>query len=163
MTHSQQNRRRARAGAALIRFTGLVLAFSSLVKFAHPARPVAYMTFLGYPDARMFWIAALELLIAILFLRSATRPLGLLLVSSYFGGAIAAHLAVHPLNSAFAIVVFNFHHPLLGALPAAVTLAAAWLGVYLRHPALRFFTAVNGAVPLAPVQDAPDRAIENAA
>ena len=134
MTDSQKIQRRIRIGNALIRFDGIVLLFSSLVKFVHAAKPVAYMTFLGYQDGKMFLVAAIEMMIGVLFMRRATRAVGLLLVSSYFGGAIAAHLASHPLNSSAPIVVFNFHHPYLGALPAVVMLASAWIGVYFRHP-----------------------------
>jgi len=134
MTDSQKNQARIRFGNSLIRFAGIVVLFSSLVKLAHPAKPVAYMSFLGYQDEKMFLVAAIEIIIGILFLRRATRAVGLLLVSSYFGGAIAAHLASHPLNSSAPIVVFNFHHPYLGALPAIAVLASAWIGVYLRHP-----------------------------
>src|SRR5215469_16616511 len=134
MTDSHKLQRRIRIGNALIRFGGIVLLLSSLVKFAHPAKPVAYMSFLGYQDGRMFLIAAIEMVIGVLFLWRATRALGLLLVSSYLGGAIAAHLASHPLNSSAPIIVFNFHHPYLGALPAIVVLASAWIGVYFRHP-----------------------------
>lgn len=126
--------RKLRIGNTLIRFAGIVLLFSSLVKFAHSAKPVAYMSFLGYQDAKMYLIAAIEVFIGVVFLRRATRTVGLLLLSSYFGGAIAAHLASHPLNSSAPIVVFNFHHPYLGALPAMMVLASAWIGVYLRHP-----------------------------
>lgn len=82
----------------------------------------------------MYLIAAIEVFIGVVFLRRATRTVGLLLLSSYFGGAIAAHLASHPLNSSAPIVVFNFHHPYLGALPAMMVLASAWIGMYLRHP-----------------------------
>ena len=97
MTDSQKSQRRIRIGNALIRFGGVVLLFSSLVKFAHLAKPVAYMSFLGYQDGKMFLIAAIEMVIGVLFLLRATRAPGLLLVSSYFGGAIAAHLASSPL------------------------------------------------------------------
>lgn len=134
MTDSQKIQRRSRMGNALIRFSGAVLVFSSLVKFAYLPKPVAYMRFLGYEGGKMFLIAAVEMLVAFLFLRRATRATGLLLVSAYFGGAIAAHLALHPLNSSAPIVMFNFHHPYLGVLPAVVVLANAWIGVYLRHP-----------------------------
>src|SRR5579859_4783760 len=106
MTNSQKNQARIRFGNSLIRFAGIVVLFSSLVKLAHPAKPVAYMSFLGYQDEKMFLVAAIEIIIGILFLRPATRAVGLLLVSSYFGGAIAAHLASHPLNSSAPIVVF---------------------------------------------------------
>lgn len=134
MTGSRKIQSRIRVGNALIRFGGIVLLISSLVKFTCAAKPVAYMSFLGYQDEKLFLIAAMEMIIGVLFLRRATRPIGLVLVSSYFGGAIAAHLASHPLNSSAPIVVFNFHHPYLGALPAIAVLASAWIGVYLRHP-----------------------------
>ena len=123
-----------RLGNALIRFSGSLLLISSLVKFAHSAKPVAYMNFLGYEDEKMFLIAGLEMLGALLFLRQATRLAGLLLVSSYLGGAIAAHLASHPLNGNTPIVIFMFQHSYLGTLPAIVVLACAWIGVELRHP-----------------------------
>ena len=82
----------------------------------------------------MFLIAAIEMVIGILFLRRATRAAGLLLISSYLGGAIAAHLASHPLSSSAPIVIFNFRHPYLGTLPAIAVLASTWIGVYFRHP-----------------------------
>ncbi len=134
MTDSGRLHRRIRIGNALIRFGGTVLLLSSLVKFAHWTKPVAYMSFLGYQDGKMYLIAAMEMVIGIVFLWRPARPVGLVLVSSYFGGAIAAHLASHPLNSSTPVVVFNFHHPYLGALPATMVLASAWIGVYFRHP-----------------------------
>ncbi|HWZ30697.1 MAG TPA: DoxX family protein [Bryobacteraceae bacterium] len=149
MIDCQKLQSRIRTGNALIRFAGIVLLFSSLIKFAHPAKPVAYMSFLGYQDGKMLLVAAIEIVVGALFLWRATRPLGLLLVSSYFGGAIAAHLASHPLNSSAPIVVFNFHHPYLGALPAVVMLATAWIGVYFRHPEARW-NATGIMPPVSP-------------
>jgi len=154
MTNSQRPQRRIQIGNALIRLGGVVLLGSSLVKLAHPAKPVAYMSFLGYQDEKMFLIAAMEMVIGVLFLWRATRALGLILVSSYFGGAIAAHLASHPLNGSAPIIVFNFHHPYLGALPAVAVLASAWIGVYLRHPEAYW----NTGDAIAPVSPNPDRA-----
>lgn len=148
MADSLQIPPRVRSGNALIRFAGIVLLFSSLVKFAHPAKPVAYMSFLGYENEKMYLIAAVELVIGILFLRRRTRAVGLPLLSSYLGGAIAAHLASHPLNSSAPIVVFNFHHPYLGTLPAVAVLASAWAGVYLRHPEALW--RVNEGAPVSP-------------
>jgi hypothetical protein len=159
MTDYLKLQTRIRIGNALIRFAGVVLLFSSLITFAHPPKPVAYMSFLGYQDGKMFLVAAIELVIGALFLWRATRALGLLLVSSYFGGAIAAHLASHPLNMSAPIVVFNFHHPYLGALPAVVMLATAWFGVYFRHPEAR-----SNAAEIAPVSPETSRsAIRTAA
>lgn len=149
MSISQTIQSRTRLGNALIRFSGIVLVVSSLVKFAHEAKPTAYMSFLGYEDGKMFLIAGVEMLIAFLFLRRATRPAGLLLVSSYFGGAIADHLASHPLNSSAPIVVFNFHHPYLGALPAVLMLLIAWIGAYLRHAEALWNVPAENATPLS--------------
>ncbi len=124
---------RARIGNGLISFTGAILTISSLVKFFHPAKAVAYMAFLGYHDDKLFLIAAIELSIAILFLYRPTRVAGALLVSGYFGGAIAAHLADHSLTGTAPIIMFNYRHHYLGTLPALVVLVCAWLGLWLYH------------------------------
>ena len=128
------NQTNLRLGNRLIQFSGVVLIISSMVKFLHPARAVAYMAFLGYSDEKLFLIAAMEVVIAFLFLRSSTRAAGLLLLSSYFGGAIAAHIAYHPIISNAPIIVFDGLHPYIGSLPPIVVLFAAWVGAWLRHP-----------------------------
>jgi hypothetical protein len=128
------NQTNLRLGNRLIQFSGMVLIISSLVKFLHPARAVAYMAFLGYSDEKLFLIAAMEVVIALLFLRSSTRAAGLLLLSSYFGGAIAAHIAYHPITSNAPIIVFDALHPYTGSLPPVLVLVSAWMGVWLRHP-----------------------------
>jgi hypothetical protein len=134
MTDSLRHQSYARAGNSLIHVSGGVLLISSFVKFLHPAKVVAYMGFLGYSGDTLYLIAAVEMLIALLFLRRSTRWMGLLLVSAYLGGAIAAHIAYHPLTGTAPILLFNFHHHFLGSLPPAVVLAAAWIGFRLRHP-----------------------------
>lgn len=140
MTHSAQDGRDIRIGDRLMTFTGVVLLVSAGVKFLHPTKAVNYMAFLGYHDEKLYVIAAMELVIAILFLYRRTRVAGALLVSGYFGGAIAAHLADHPLTGTAPIIVFNFNHHYLGTLPALVVLLGAWLGLWLGHPQL--FSAV---------------------
>jgi DoxX-like family len=47
---------------------------------------------LGFDGSRLMIIAVLEMASAALFLVPKTRPFGLLLVSAFLGGAIAAHL-----------------------------------------------------------------------
>jgi hypothetical protein len=136
MSDTRNATRQSRIGRRLIIFAGTILAISSGVKFLHPAKAVGYMAFLGYSDEKLFLIAAMELAIAILFLYRATRVAGALLVSAYFGGAIAAHLADHPLTSNAPIIVFNFHHHYLGTLPAVIVLVCAWVGIWLHYPRL---------------------------
>lgn len=124
-------------GNGLIKFCGIGLILSSLFKFSQLPGPVAYMASLGYQGGVYFFVAALELAVAIIFLRRSTRPLGLLLVSAYFGGAISAHLAAgNPSLARGPYMAFLLTHPLVGVIPACLLLASAWLGVWLSHPEL---------------------------
>ena len=123
-----------RLGNVLIYFCAVGLVISSTVKFLAPAKPVAYMSYLGYEHDTLFFVATLELLTAIAFFFRPTRSAGLLLVSAYFGGAIAAHLANHPFAGGGPFLAFNANHHYLGTLPATLFLTFAWIGVWLRHP-----------------------------
>ncbi len=76
----------------LIFLPGIALLGSSLAKFAHVPAVLAQMAALGFDGPRLMIIAVLELASAALLLLPRTRPFGLLLVSAYLGGAIAAHL-----------------------------------------------------------------------
>ena len=136
MNNSPNNLRTIRIADGLMKFSGIVLMISSFVKFLRPARAVTYMAFLGYSDEKLFLIAGAELAIAILFLQRSTRVPGLLLVSSYMGGAIAAHVAYHPLTSNAPIIMFDAFHPYLGSLPPVIVLVSAWLGAWLRRQEL---------------------------
>ncbi len=121
-------------GHALVRFSGVTLIVSAGVKFLHPAKAVAYMGSMGYEGSTFYVIALLELVIAVLFLLPATRSLGLLFVSSYLGGAIAAHLAIHRFFTGGPFLVYMAHHPYVGATIPGFLLVAAWLGAYLCRP-----------------------------
>lgn len=129
------NDRRRTWGKTLINFCAIGLVLSSLFKFSRLPGPVAYMASLGYDGDTYFFIAALELLVGIAFWFRSTRSLGLLLVSSYFGGAIASHLATtHPSFARGPYMAYMLSHPLAGIIPACVFLASAWAGTWLRHP-----------------------------
>lgn len=118
-------------GRALTRFCGIALILSSGVKFWHPAKAVAYMASMGYEGSTFFVIAVLELASGVLFLLPATRKLGLLLASSYLGGAIAAHLAIHRFFTGGPFLVYMAHHAYIGATIPGSLLVMAWLGPYL--------------------------------
>ena len=105
------------AGNILIALTGLMLIGSAIAKLAHVPKVAAELGAMGFDSHKLLVIGILEIFCAVLFLFTSTRPLGLLLVSSYMGGAIATHL----------------QHSLPVAQPAFV-LALMWLGVWLRHP-----------------------------
>ena len=74
------------------------------------------MTTLGLTGPRLTIVAVLELASAALFLMPKTRPFGLLFLSAFLGGAIAAQLG-HGLPPA----------------PPAVLLALIWIGTWLRN------------------------------
>jgi hypothetical protein len=101
----------------LIFLPGIALLASSFTKFAHVSAIVAQMTALGFSGPRLIIVAILELVSVVLFLVPKTRHFGLLLVSAYLGGAIAAQLG-HAQPPA----------------PPAVLLAFIWIGTWLRNP-----------------------------
>jgi hypothetical protein len=125
---------RGQLGNALIYFCGFGLEASAVLKFLRPDVVVAYLGFLGYEEDKYFVIATIELLTAFLFLIRSTRPAGLLLVSTYLGGAISAHLANHPRVAGGPFLMFTSNHPYLSTLPADIFFASAWIGVWLRTP-----------------------------
>lgn len=118
-------------GKGLTRFCGYGLVISSMVKFIHPSKAVAYMASMGFEGGTFFVVAVLELISAILFLVPATRRVGLLLVSSYMGGAIAAHLAVHRFFTGGPFLVYMAKHPYVGAMVPGAVLVAGWAGTWL--------------------------------
>lgn len=128
------NAGRSSLSNGLIYFSAVGLLGSGILKFIHPSRVVDYMAFLGYANDKYYFIAVIEIVIAILFLIRSTRRAGLLLVSSYFGGAISAHLASHPTVAGGPFLLFTANHPYLSTLPPTVFLWAAWIGTWLSHP-----------------------------
>lgn len=113
------NRVRQLAGSVLIFLPGLAVAMSSIVKFAGVPKVVHQMALAGFSDGKLLLVAILEISSAVLFLYTKTRSFGLLLLSSFLGGAICTHVQ-------------------MGEFPKAagptILLALAWTGTWLRHP-----------------------------
>ena len=108
---------RRTAGNILIFLGGLMLVASAATKFAHIIPVVNQLAAIGFGGSRLMIIATLEFCSAVLFLVPRTRSIGLLLISSYLGGAIAAHL--------------GHGEPVY---QPAFVLVLLWVGAYLRHP-----------------------------
>jgi len=100
----------------LIFLPTIALLASSFTKFAHVPAIVAQMTAVGFSGTRLLIVAVLEFASAMVFLVPKTRSFGLLLVSAYLGGAIAAQLG-HGLPPE----------------PPAVLLTLLWIGTWLRQ------------------------------
>lgn len=111
------NTKRRVAGNILIFLSGLMLLGSAGAKLAHVPRVVSELGAMGFGDGKLLFVALLEVVSALLFLIPFTRSAGLLLVSSFLGGAIATHL----------------QHAQSIAAPSFV-LILLWLGAWLRHP-----------------------------
>jgi hypothetical protein len=111
------SRKRRILGSILLSMSGLMLLGSAGVKLAHVPQVVDQLAAMGFDGGKLMFIAALEIVSAVLFLVSFTRSLGLLLVSSFLGGAIATHL--------------QHGHPIY---QPAFVLLLIWLGAWLRHP-----------------------------
>jgi hypothetical protein len=104
------------AGNIVITPLGILLLGSAAAKFAHIPKVVTQMAAMGFSGNKLLFIALLELVSAALFLLPLTRSIGLLLVSSYLGGAIATHV--------------QHDQPIL---VPSILLLVIWLGVWLRH------------------------------
>jgi hypothetical protein len=115
-TGTQASKARNIASNILIFVPGIALLASSITKFAHLPAIVAQMEALGFNGPKLMIVAVLEFASAALLLVSKTRPYGLLLISAYLGGAIAAQLG-HGQPPA----------------PPAVLLALLWIGIRLRN------------------------------
>ena len=100
----------------LIFLPSIALLASSFTKFAHVPAIMTQMTVVGFSGPKLMVVAVLEFASAVVFLIPKTRHLGLLLVSSYLGGAIAVQLG-HSLPPE----------------PPAVLLALIWIGTWLRY------------------------------
>jgi hypothetical protein len=116
---NEQPRRslRSRIGATSVYVLSFLLAASALLKFIRFPQPAAQLAELGFGGIKLFWIAALEIASSTLFAYPRTRSFGILMISSYLGGAIATHV--------------GHDQP---AFRPAVVLALFWVACWLRHP-----------------------------
>lgn len=133
--------RRARVGAVLISLAGALLLFSAAMKFAGVPTIVRQMAAAGFAGNKLLFIAILEVLSTALFLWPRTRSIGLLLVSSYLGGAICVHVQLGEFPK---------------AIPPAAILTLAWIGTWLRHPQVlwSFASRASSSRPLVVPQTA---------
>lgn len=108
--------------------SGLVIAFMLFdvtLKFIKP-EPVIQTTVyeLGYGEHHIMFVGLLALIPTLLYLFQRTSVLGALLLTGYFGGAIASHVRVD--NPLFSHVLFPVYVALL-----------MWGALWLRNARLR--------------------------
>lgn len=114
-----QRRARWMAGSVLIFLPGLAVAVSSFLKFAGAPDVVRTMAADGFSGGKLVVVAWLEISSAALFLYPPTRSFGILLLSSFLGGAICTHVQMGEYAK---------------AIGPSILLSLAWVGTWLRHP-----------------------------
>ncbi len=107
----------SKAGTSLVVLGSLMLIASAVAKLARVKPLVEDLGAMGISGGRLTFVAIVEIASALLFLVPATRSAGLLLVSSFLGGALATHL--------------QHGRPMF---QPALVLFLVWLGAWLRHP-----------------------------
>jgi hypothetical protein len=107
--------------------SGLVivfLLFDSVIKFIKPAPVSIAFDHLGWPISAASVLGAILLASTVLYALPRTSILGAILLTGYFGGAVATHFRVG--DPLFSHVLFPVY---IGAM--------LWLGLYLRDNRLR--------------------------
>ena len=102
----------------------LFMLFDSIFKFIQPEEVVQGTTELGYGAHHIALLGTLGLLSVIVYAIPRTSVLGAILLTAYFGGAIATHVRLD--NPLFSHVLFPVY---LGIL--------AWGGLWLRDERVR--------------------------
>lgn len=107
--------------------SGLVILFmlmDSIMKFVKPAEVIEGSIALGYAEHHLAIMGVLGLISTLLYLFPRTSVLGAILLTGYFGGAIATHLRLD--NPLFTHTLFTVYFGIL-----------VWGGLWLRNPKLR--------------------------
>ena len=112
------------AGRILTGLSVLFLAFDAAIKLFPNEAAITGTTALGYQPHHLPIIGAIALACLVLYVIPRTAPLGAILWTGYFGGAIATHLRVD--NPLFSHILFPIY-----------VAAFIWGGLYLRDERVR--------------------------
>ena len=107
--------------------SGLVILFmlmDSIMKFIKPKEVLEGTLALGFAEHHLPIIGALGLISTLLYIFPRTAVLGAILLTGYFGGAIATHLRLD--NPLFSHTLFTVYFGIL-----------VWGGLWLRNSKLR--------------------------
>ncbi len=107
--------------------SGLVILFmlmDSVMKFVKPPEVIEGTIALGFAEQHLPVIGALGLISTLLYTLPRTSFLGAILLTAYFGGAVATHLRLN--NPLFTHTLFTVYFGIL-----------IWGGLWLRNSKLR--------------------------
>ena len=107
--------------------SGIVILFmlmDSIMKFIKPAEVIEGTLALGFNESHLTTIGSLGLISTLLYIYPRTAILGAVLLTGYFGGAMATHVRLD--NPLFTHVLFTVYFGIL-----------VWGGLWLRNLKLR--------------------------
>ena len=116
-------------GRTLSMIIVLFMLFDGAVKVIKIQPVVEGTVKAGYPESSIIPIGLAALVSAILYAIPQTAVLGAILLTGYFGGAVATHVRLGDANYLF----------------AAMFGVIAWLGIYLRDARLRALVPIRQA------------------
>ena len=144
-----QTRASRSVGNVLIVLPGLAVMMSSVLKFAGVTGVVHTMAAEGFSGSKLTLVATLEICSAALFLYQRTRPFGVLVLSSFLGGAICTHVQMGEYAK---------------AIGPSTLLTLAWIGTWLRHPQALWSSNLDGGVSHHPLaQNRPEKWVSRSA
>jgi hypothetical protein len=126
-THTSTGRLSRRAiisGRVLTVIAGLLLTMDAGIKLVRAKAAIEGSAQLGFSPDQVFVIGVIAAVCLVLYLIPRTAPLGAVLWTGYFGGAIVTHLRVN--DPLFTHILF----------PIYVS-ALIWGALYLRDPRVR--------------------------
>src|SRR6187402_1386041 len=102
----------------------LFMLFDSIMKFVKPREVIEGTLALGYGEEHLIVIGTLGLISTLLYALPRTSFLGAILLTAYFGGAVATHVRLN--NPMFTHTLFTVYFGIL-----------IWGGLWLRNSKLR--------------------------
>ncbi len=110
------------AGYVVTALPVLMLLFSGAMKLMKPPDLVKEFDRLGYTESHALTIGIIELACTAVFVFPRTAVLGAILLTGYFGGAVATHVRIYD--------GLNFISPIVGGI-------LVWSALWLRDPRIR--------------------------
>ena len=121
---SLPSRRSVIAGRVLTGIVALLLALDAGVKLVRAKAAVEGSVQLGFTPEQVFVIGVIAVVCLVLYLIPRTAPIGAVLWTGYFGGAIVTHFRLG--NPLFTHILFPIYVSIL-----------IWGSLYLRDPRVR--------------------------
>lgn len=122
---TKSNKKQVIAGWVLSVLVILFMLLDGIMKFLKPAEVITTtVDELGYTEQHIFTLGILALTATLLYAIPRTSILGAILLTAYFGGAIASHLRID--NPIFSHTFFTVYIGIF-----------AWSGLWLRNMKLR--------------------------